>query len=319
MEIFRHILEDKSPPILPCVLTMGNFDGIHLGHQALLRNAVDEARRQKCESVVLTFEPHPLRVLAPNRAPRLILAHKDKVQLIQSFGVDVMVIQTFDAQFASMEADEFVRKYLVDRLRIRKLWVGKDLRFGKGRRGSVENLVRWGADSDFDVGIVEPILFRNARISSSRIRQMIERGEVDQVEPMLGRYHFVSGRVVSGHRRGREFGFPTANVQARTEVIPLDGVYATLLQIGGRHLRSVTNVGVNPTFGEGARTVESFILDFDGQIYGEPVKVFFVRRIREEKKFATAALLVDQMKQDVTVAQEILQGVRTLATVESER
>lgn len=319
MEILRHILKDKGPTILPCVLTMGNFDGIHLGHQALLRNAVEEARRQAYKSVVLTFEPHPLRVLAPDRAPRLVLAHKDKMQLIQSFGIDIMVIQTFDAEFAKMEAEEFVRNYLVERLRIRKIWVGKDLRFGRGRRGSVKELVGWGATSGFDVGVVEPILFQNARISSSRIRQMIERGQVDEVEPMLGRHHFVSGRVVSGHRRGRELGFPTANVQARTEVLPLDGVYATLLEIGERRLRSVTNVGVNPTFGESSRTVESFIMDFDEQIYGEPVKVIFVRRIREERNFSTTALLVDQMKRDVAIAEETLRRASMRASIETEK
>src|SRR5713226_6109316 len=177
MEILRHI-ESRPLSILRPILLMGNFDGIHLGHQALLRRAIDDAKEMSGRSVVLTFEPHPLKVLAPQRAPRLILTHKDKMTLLQSFGVDAVIVQTFDAAFANIEAQAFVREYLVGRIGVHKMWVGKDLRFGKGRKGSVEDLIRWGKETGFTVGLIEPIQLGGHRVSSSRIRTLIEQGEV---------------------------------------------------------------------------------------------------------------------------------------------
>lgn len=308
MEILRHI-ESRPLSIPRPVLLMGNFDGIHLGHQALLGRAVKDAEESGGRAVVLTFEPHPLKVLAPEKAPRLILTHKDKMALLQSLGVDVVIVQTFDAAFAGVEADEFVREYLVRRIGVRKMWVGKDLRFGKGRKGRVEDLARWGKEAGFEVGVIEPIQLGGHRVSSSRIRSLIERGEVREARQYLGRWHFVSGRVARGHGRGRQLGFPTANVAPRTEVLPLDGIYASIIQAGERRWPSVTSVGLNPTFGEGPRTVESYIFDFAGDLYDQAVKLFFVQRIREEKKFSAVESLVAQIKQDVSSAAEILRGV----------
>jgi riboflavin kinase / FMN adenylyltransferase len=304
MEIFRHIEEPKLSASRT-VVTLGNFDGVHLGHQALIRHTVEEGKRLGVPSVVLTFEPHPLKLLAPARAPKLILLHKDKMRLFQSFGVDIVVIQNFDESFAALEAPDFVRSFLMERLRSKKLWVGRDLRFGRGRKGTVENLVQWGTRYDFEVGAVEPIVVDQERVSSSRIRQLVEEGRVEEATPLLGRYHFVSGKVVSGHRRGRELGFPTANIASRNEVLPQDGIYATLLQIGEESLSSVSSVGVNPTFGPAARTIESYILNFDRSIYGESVRLSFVKRIREEKKFDSVEQLISQMRGDVTAAQSI--------------
>lgn len=315
MEILRHI-EARDLSLSNPILTMGNFDGIHLGHQVLLRRVVGDARVQGGTSVVMTFEPHPLRILAPRRAPRLILTHKDKMRLLQTFGVDVTIIQAFDATFAKVEAEEFVRRYLIGRIKIRKMWVGRDLRFGKGRKGGVEDLIRWGKEGGFEVGIVEAVEIEGDRVSSSRIRELIEKGAVHEVHRFLGRYHFVSGRVVRGHQRGKQLGFPTANIVTRTEVLPRDGIYATFLQVDGREWPSVTNIGLNPTFGDGPRTVECYIFDFSGDLYGSPVRLYFVERIREERKFPSADLLVEQMKKDVLNAQEILsrtgQGERVI-------
>jgi riboflavin kinase/FMN adenylyltransferase len=304
MEIFRHI-DDRRLRLTESVVTMGNFDGLHLGHRCLIRSAVEDARRLGNLSIVLTFEPHPLKILAPERAPKLILSHKDKMQLLQSFGIDIVVIQNFDAAFADLQPETFVRNVLIGRLDIRKIWVGKDFRFGKGRKGTVADLMRWGAESGFEVAIVEPIVVDGTRVSSSKIRQLIEEGRVDEAQRMLGRYHFISGKVVAGRRRGRELGFPTANIATRTEVIPQDGIYATLFQIGAERLLSVSNIGVNPTFGPGPRTIESFILDFDEDLYGESVKLSFVKRLRGEKKFASIDPLVMQMGEDVKNARAV--------------
>jgi riboflavin kinase/FMN adenylyltransferase len=309
MQILRHIGE-RSHELVGSVVTLGNFDGIHLGHQALIAGAVSDSKKLALPSVVLTFEPHPLSVLAPDRAPKLILAHKDKMQLLQTFGVDIVAVQHFDLAFAALSAEDFVRDLLVRRLKARKIWVGKDLRFGQGRSGEVEDLRRWGRELGFEVAVVEPILVDGNRVSSSRIREFLRDGRVDAVKTMLGRYHFISGRVVEGQRRGKDLGFPTANLSSRTEVLPLDGIYATLFRLGPRVLQSVSSVGLNPTFGAGPRTVESFIMGFDENIYGEAAQLSFVKRIRNEIKFSSVSDLVAQIRNDVRDAEAILHGVR---------
>jgi riboflavin kinase / FMN adenylyltransferase len=312
MQVIRHIGE-PGEDIAGSVVTLGNFDGIHLGHQVLIGGAVKDSKAFGVPSVVLTFEPHPLKVLAPERAPELILAHKDKLQLLQTLGVDIVAVQHFDLSFAKLGAEEFVRELLVRRLKAKKLWVGKDFRFGQGRKGGVGDLARWGEELGFAVAVVEPIVLNGDRVSSSRIRELLKNGLVDEVKPMLGRYHFVSGRVTDGHRRGRELGFPTANIAPRTEVLPMDGIYATLFHLGGRVLPSVSSVGLNPTFGAGPRTVESFIMDFDEVIYGQPVQLSFVKRLRDEIKFASASELVAQIQKDVQNAEAVLRDLRTSA------
>jgi riboflavin kinase / FMN adenylyltransferase len=309
MQILRHI-RGQSHELVGSVVTLGNFDGIHLGHQALIAGAVSDSKKLALPSVVLTFEPHPLSVLAPDRAPKLILARKDKMQLLQTFGVDIVAVQHFDLAFAALSAEDFVRGLLVKCLKARKIWVGKDLRFGQGRRGDVEDLRRWGRELGFEVAVVEPILVDGNRVSSSRIREFLSDGRVDEVKAMLGRYHFISGRVVEGHRRGKDLGFPTANLSSRTEVLPLDGIYATLFHLGTRVLQSVSSVGLNPTFGAGPRTVESFIMGFDENIYGEAAQLSFVKRIRNEIKFSSVPDLVAQIRNDVRDAEAILHGVR---------
>jgi len=308
MQIIRHI-DDPALAFEGASVTLGNFDGIHVGHQALIKSAVDDAQRLGIRSAVLTFEPHPLRVLAPERAPKMLLAHKDKMQLLQALGVDCVVIQQFDLRFAAIGAEEFVRKYLVERLRAKTIWVGKDLRFGRGRAGDIDKLRVLGRELGFDVGMVMPVMVSGQRVSSSAIRALIGAGEVAAVQPMLARYYFVSGKVVSGHRRGRLLGFPTANIASRAEILPRDGIYATLLDLGGKRWPSVTSIGLNPTFGAGARTIETYILDFDREIYGNSVKLSFIERLRDEKKFAAVELLIDQIRRDVTDAQNLLSRI----------
>ena len=309
MKAFSDI-EDQQLSMRGSVVTMGNFDGIHLGHQALVRHTVEESKRLGYPSIVLTFEPHPLKVLAPERAPRLLLSYQDKLDLFQAFGVDIVIAQRFDREFASIAAEDFVRRFLVGRLKTKKLWVGRDLRFGQGRKGGTDDLIRVAPEVGFQVGVLDPISSDGIRISSSRIRGLVEAGCVDEVRPMLGRYHFVSGRVVTGQGRGRKLGFPTANISSQTEVVPLNGIYATLIEVKSRQWLSVSSVGVNPTFGDGPRTVESFIFDFESEIYGEAVKLSFVKRIRDEKKFSTVEDLIAQIHGDVEQAKVIFKELR---------
>lgn len=309
MQVFRHV-DDPGLTLKQSVVTLGNFDGIHLGHRALIEGAVRDARQLALPTVVLTFEPHPVKVLAPDRAPRMILAHKDKMQLLQSLNVDVVVVQHFDLSFAKIAAEDFVRRFLVERLKPIKIWVGRDFRFGRGRKGGVEELQRWGDECEFSVAVVDPILVDGARVSSSRARELIETGRVDAVKALLGRYHFISGRVVEGHRRGRDLGFPTANIATRTELTPLDGIYATIFHLGDTDLPSVSSLGTNPTFGTGPRTVESFILNFTGDIYGAPVRLSFVKRLRDEQAFSSVESLVAQIGRDVDDAKEVFRDLQ---------
>jgi len=317
MQIIRHI-DDPALAFDGASVTLGNFDGIHLGHQALIKSAVNDAKRLGVRSAVLTFEPHPLRVLAPDRAPKMLLTHKDKMQLLQSLGVDCVVIQQFDRFFAAILAEDFVRKYLHERLRAKKVWVGKDLRFGKGRGGDIDKLRLWGEQLGYAVGIVEPVMVCGERVSSSRIRELISAGDVAAVQPMLARHYFVSGRVVSGHRRGRELGFPTANIASRAEILPRDGIYATMFHLGDKLLPSVTSVGLNPTFGAGPRTIESYILDFDREIYGESVKLSFVARLRDEVDFTSVESLIEQIHVDVADARGILARLGFVSPVSAQ-
>lgn len=303
MQILRHL--DEAWNLSSSIVTLGNFDGLHLGHRKLIDGAVADGKKLSLPSVVLTFEPHPLKVLAPERAPKLILAYKDKLRLLQRFGVEIVAVQPFDHDFANLEGEDFVRNVLVGRLNARKVWVGRDFRFGRGRKAGVEDLLAWGSDRCIEVAAVEPVVVGEERVSSSRIRQLLAAGRVRDAKSMLGRYHFVSGRVVEGHRRGRELGYPTANIAARTEVLPQDGIYATLFHLGAKVLLSVSSIGLNPTFGQGPRTVESYLLDFNENIYGQEVHVSFVDRLRPEAKFASVPELVEQIRRDVLSAQAV--------------
>jgi len=305
MKIIRDI-RATGVAVPSSVITLGNFDGIHLGHQALLRNAVADAHAGGIPSIAFTFDPHPLKVLAPQRAPQLLVTVEDKMKLFGAAGIDIVVLQSFDTAFAQLEARDFVGQFLVQSLKLKKLWAGRDLRFGRSRLGTVDSLTVWGRDWAFEVGIAEPVMIAGERVSSSRIRQLIGSGDVDQVQPMLGRYFHVSGKVVRGQRRGRELGFPTANIESRTEVLPLDGIYATMIEVNGESWPSASSIGLNPTFGEGPRTVEAFIFDFERDIYDQDVKLVFVKRIRGEQKFSSVDALIAQIRQDVAAAKEIL-------------
>ena len=308
MLVFKHI-DDPALSLEASVVTLGNFDGIHLGHRTLVSQTVEEAQRRKAASVVVTFDPHPLKVLAPERAPRLILTAEDKIEMLAALGVDVVVSQHFDRAFANLRAEEFVRRLILGRLKTKKMFVGRDLRFGHAREGNVEQLLSWGETLGFDVSIVEPVLVSGVRVSSSRIRSLVEHGRVEEARASLGRYHFVSGTVIEGNRRGREIGYPTANIASRTEVIPGDGIYATLFHVDGKWWPSASSIGSNPTFGAGPRTIESFILDFDRDIYGKPIKLAFVKRIREEKKFIDVPALVAQIQNDVKVIRAVFDEI----------
>ncbi len=303
MQILRHV---RRPLVRP-VMTIGNFDGVHLGHQDLLRRVLADARTRGGSAVVLTFEPHPLKILAPGFAPRLILARRDKLALLRRAGIDCLVIQRFTPGFCALSPRDFVGRYL-GQLGVERLWVGQDFRFGRNRAGTVKELMAWGPAAGMEVEVIQAVADSGHAVSSSRIRALLEEGRVDVARRHLGRCHFVAGSVVEGHRRGRELGFPTANVHSRTEVVPANGIYATWVRLGDRRLPGVTSIGVNPTFGSGPRTIETHLMDFSEDLYGRRLRVFFVERLREERKFPSVERLVRQMDEDVGRARRVLSG-----------
>lgn len=301
MQILRHVKQSLVRP----VMTIGNFDGVHLGHQDLLRRVMEDARSRGGCAAVLTFEPHPLKILAPSFAPRLILARKDKLALLRRVGIDFVVIQRFTPSFCALSPHDFVSRYLAG-LGIERLWVGEDFRFGKDRAGTVKELMTWGPAAGMEIKVIQAVSDSDNAVSSSRIRALLEEGRVDVARRQLGRCHFIEGSVVTGHQRGRELGFPTANVRSRTEVVPANGIYATVVEVGGRQMHSVTSIGVNPTFGSGPRTIETHILDFEEDLYGRRLQVFFVERLREERNFPSVEGLVRQIEEDIVHARGVL-------------
>ncbi|MFN2228022.1 MAG: riboflavin biosynthesis protein RibF, partial [Anaerolineae bacterium] len=250
------------------VLTIGAFDGVHRGHQALISPVVTRARAAGRLSGVITFHPHPAVVLAPDRAPRYLTTPGEKVALLEKLGVDLVVLLTFDRRMAGTPARDFVEK-VAWRLRMQELWVGADFALGRDRQGDVDYLRRLGRELGYEVHIVEPLMLDGQVVSSSRIRRLLLEGEVEDAARLLGRYPSLSGEVVEGARRGHTLGFPTANLEIRPErAVPANGVYAVYALLGRERYPAVANVGVRPTFDNGKRTVETYILDFQGDLYG---------------------------------------------------
>jgi riboflavin kinase/FMN adenylyltransferase len=289
------------------VLTIGAFDGVHRGHQALISPVVTRARAAGRLSGVITFHPHPAVVLAPDRAPRYLTTPGEKVALLEKLGVDLVVLLTFDRRMAGTPARDFVEK-VAWRLRMQELWVGADFALGRDRQGDVDYLRRLGRELGYEVHIVEPLMLDGQVVSSSRIRRLLLEGEVEDAARLLGRYPSLSGEVVEGARRGHTLGFPTANLEIRPErAVPANGVYAVYALLGRERYPAVANVGVRPTFDNGKRTVETYILDFQGDLYGCDLVVEFVARLRRERRFENVEDLVEQIGKDSEMARSILQ------------
>ncbi len=286
----------------PAAATIGNYDGVHLGHQAILRSAVEEARTRGLASVVITFEPHPLAVVAPHRKPPLIQTRRQKLDSFERAGMDAVLVLTFDEALASRDGEAFFDQVLGDRLPLASLHVGTNFRFGRDRQGDVELLQRIGQRRGFRVVSVAPVVVDGRTVSSTAIRRAVADGEVDLARRMLGRPFEVSGEVVRGDGRGRLLSFPTANLAVDNELLPRRGVYVTEAVLLARRYPSVTNVGIRPTFGGSDLVVETHILDFDEEIYGEAVALRFLARLRDEKRFSNPSELADQIARDRAAA-----------------
>jgi riboflavin kinase/FMN adenylyltransferase len=306
MEVINGI-ENISRPFRNPVLTIGNFDGVHLGHKELFQRVKHVARSLDGESLVMTFNPHPIRVLFPGNGPPLITLHEQKVQLIEAAGIDVLIVVEFTREFAQMTAEDFVERLLREKIGARALVVGPDYRFGRDRKGDIAFLTAMGSKFDFDVHVVPDLTVNGEEVSSSAIRTFLMDGELEKARRMLGRDYQVTGRVVRGRDRGgRLLGFPTANLVLMEELTPKSGVYATEVWVDGRRYQGATNVGYNPTFGNGVLSVETHLIDFTGELYGKTLQVRFVKRLRDEKAFSGPPELSAQIRRDVEEARKIL-------------
>lgn len=284
--------------------TIGNFDGVHLGHRELLRRTVERARAAGATSVALTFVPHPVRFFSPRSRFYEITGPEEKAALIGEAGIDALVVEPFDGEVGRMWPADFAREILARRLRARWVIVGYDFTFGRNRTGSPAALAEMGRDLGFDVEVVPPLLRGGAIVSSSRIRELLLAGRVREAAELLSRPYRISGPVVTGAGRGRKLGFPTANVQFVQELVPLPGVYVVEAEVDGERRRGVANVGFNPTFGENSLGVEVHLLDFEGDLYGKAMSVSFRDRIRDERKFKNVDELARQIAKDAQYARE---------------
>ncbi len=291
------------------VCAIGNFDGVHVGHQRLLEVARARAVALGGETVVLTFDPHPAKVLAPRLAPPLICTPRRKQELLAARGVDLLVLETFDARVAAQSADQFVDETLVGALGVREVVVGYDFTYGKGRAGNAATLVAAGAARGFAVHVVPQVTVDGLVASSTKIRELLYEGNVAGARLLLGRPFDLDGEVTRGAGRGRTIGVPTANVAVDNELLPRPGIYATWVSIaGGPPLAAATSLGTNPTFGTGAPlTLEAHLLDYSGDLYGKQVRVGFVAWLRGEERFDSAEALVAQIRADIAQARAALE------------
>ncbi len=306
METIRDILSTHL--VRPTVLTIGSFDGVHLGHKHLVAQVVQRAREIGAASALVTLHPHPKVVLRPNSPLQYLSTVEERVDLLASLGLDYAAVFPFSLEASQIRARDFAQM-LVDHLSMQELCCGADFALGYKREGNVAFLRALGAEKGFRVNVVEPFVFEGQIISSTRVRDLIEHGELETATRYLGRYPSVRGRVVKGDQRGRQLGFPTANL-ATTErrLLPADGIYAVRVRWNGAWRDGAASLGIRPTFGGTARQLEVYVLDFDGDLYDRVLEVQFVKRLREEKKFESVDALVEQMRRDVEATRQALRN-----------
>jgi riboflavin kinase / FMN adenylyltransferase len=299
-------LEDLAPDYPAPVITIGNFDGVHLGHQNLIRDLAQRAAKIGGTPVVLTFNPHPLQVLAPNNAPLQIQTLNQKIAIMDPLGIPLVVVIPFDMQLAQMSARDFAVRILWEKLHHKEIYVGPNFAFGHRRQGSFNLLKEIGEEKGFLTGKIHQVQFRGNRVSSTAIRQALISGQVGLARRLLARPYALEGTIVRGTGIGSKLQIPTANLQTSNELIPRRGVYVTLLHLEEQRYRGVTNIGFRPTInqeGIGSLSLETHLLDFKQDIYGKSVAIEFLMRLRDERRFPGEGALVSQIRKDIANAQ----------------
>lgn len=314
MEIFRGIAEVTRRFTRP-VVTIGNFDGVHRGHQAILAQIIERARALEGESILYTFEPHPRRVLQPEADLRLLETFDQKMENLEQLGLDAVVAEPFDRAFAKTSPEYFIEHHLHECIGPVEVYVGYDFHFGRDREGSMRLLTERGPHLGFSVTVVPEVSFEGRDVNSTRIRELLAEGDVEEAAALLGRPFVCRGEVTEGDRRGRTIGFPTANLAPETEILPAPGVYYGHLRClgggewAGKTFPAVTNVGYRPTFRDGRDLVaEAHLIDFEGDLYGAEVDLSFEGRLRGEQAFPSADALREQIARDVEAARARLAG-----------
>ncbi|MBK8465824.1 MAG: bifunctional riboflavin kinase/FAD synthetase [Chloracidobacterium sp.] len=313
MKIFHGI--ENANILKPTVLTLGVFDGLHLGHQRIMQTVVERARSVKANATAITFDPHPRSVLHPETAPPLLQTLDQRLANFELLGIEQAIVVKFDRDFASQPAEDFLTNIIRDRLHAKEVYLGKGFAFGKNRGGNIELLREMSGKLGFVADEVDEVQIRGIRISSSAIRKLLSEGRINLARRMLGRPYGVEGVIIRGDRRGHTIGFPTANLKPHNRVIPRFGVYATATLIDGIWRKSITNIGVRPTFESDADpSIETYIFDFDGDLYGNVLRVRFLHRIRDERKFNGINELKAQIEKDSERARNYFhhQGVKNM-------
>jgi riboflavin kinase/FMN adenylyltransferase len=314
MKIFNQ-LEKITRPFKSAAITIGNFDGVHIGHQVLFHEVIEKADAINGTSIAMTFEPHPMRVLKKNNHPPLITLYEQKEELIKRAGIDVLICIPFTREFASLSAEAFIKDLLVAKIGMQAIIVGEDYTFGKNREGNLTVLKSYGSQMGYEVVVADWIKADqnfSDRISSTRIRELVMAGEVAPACKMLGRHYQIRGLVVKGRDRGGKLlGIPTANINLQDELCPKTGIYAVTVDHHNRLYKGVANIGFSPTFEDNEFNVEVHLLNFNTDIYGEKIRVNFIERIRDEKKFANISELTAQINQDIETAHKILAACDT--------
>jgi riboflavin kinase/FMN adenylyltransferase len=302
-----HFPDDPRPPWLRHpVLALGNFDGLHRGHLKIIERVKRGAVEHGGTPMAMTFDPHPPRVVRPDKAPPLLMTLQQRLEALDRSGIHAIAVVRFNRELSQWEPETFVRTVLVEWLRVSEVWVGANFLFGRDRSGNFSLLRTLGQRYGFRADKIDPVRYKEFVVSSTRIRRLVAEGRVDEAGALLGHPYALAGTIVEGRRRGRELGFPTANLQTDNELIPPHGVYATTLTVEGIVRAAVTNIGVNPTFGDGSATsIETHLLKYEGQLYGQNVQLGFVQRLRDERRFEDVDALRAQIEADCRRAERL--------------
>jgi len=309
LNIFHSINEFHSDK--KTIVTIGTFDGVHLGHAAILKKLTQNTQNETFESTVLTFFPHPRMVLQGKSDLKLLNTINEKIELLEKIGIDNLIIHPFDEKFAELNAEAFVSTILVDHLRVQKIIIGYDHRFGKNRTANIDDLISFGAQYGFEVEQISAQEIDEISISSTKIRTALEEGDIQLANEYLGYSYFLSGTVVKGKQLGRTIGFPTANISLEEDykLVPQNGVYIVRVEIDGKTIYGMMNIGFNPTVEGKKKTIEVHLFDFDSDIYNCKIQVSILQRIRSEKKFESVEVLKDQLKKDKTFSLDYLNQI----------
>jgi len=306
MEVI-HFPDDARPSwLVHPVLGLGNFDGLHRGHLKIVERVTRGAIEHGGTPMAMTFDPHPPRVVRPDKAPPLLMTKEQRLEALQRNGIRCVAVVRFTSELSRWDPETFVRSVLVDWIRVSEVWVGANFLFGRDRSGNFSLLRALGQRYGFRAEKIDPVRYKEFVVSSTRVRRLVSEGRIDEAGALLGHSYYLDGVIVEGRRKGREIGFPTANLQTANELIPPDGVYATTLTVDGVVHAAITNIGLRPTFGDSTvRTIETHLLKFAGDLYGRPVRLAFVQRLRDERRFDDVDALRAQIEADQRRAERL--------------